>query len=235
MFTGRSRLLTTLLLLCCLLLLAACATAPKPVGCPLPGKEVETLQSPVTISVKAGGQSMGGRGFLIYRRPDRFHLVFLSPFGTTLFELFTEGERLTCIIPSKDKVYSGLATELPPDNPLKSWSLMRWVAELPPAAGPVPGTIPCRTADGRDELISYDRQGLIKKKETPQGDQVFYSDYTEVNGVAVPGTVELHDHNGYRVRIAFEEPEVNLPLDESLLTPDLKGVTPLPLDSFREM
>jgi outer membrane lipoprotein LolB len=227
--------LAQLVRLSVLLTLAACATVPKPVGCPLPGKEVETLQSPVTVSVKAGDQSMGGRGYLIYKRPDRFHLVLLSPFGLTLFELFTDGERLTCIIPSRDRVYSGLASDLPQDNPLKSWSLMRWVAELPPPAGPVPGTIPCRTANGGNDLISYDRQGLIKKKESPEGDRVFYSDYTEKNGVAIPGTVELHDRNGYRVRIVFDEPEINLPLDEALLTPNLEGVTPLPLDSFREM
>lgn len=217
------------------LLLAACATAPKLVSCPLPGKEADTIQSPVSIAVKAGGKSIGGRGYLVYQRPDRFHLVLLSPFGLTLFEVFTAGDRITCVIPSSDTAYTGDVAELPDRSALKSWGLMRWVAERPPAAGPTPGVLKCTAPDGRPEQVTYDARGLVQIKEDEDGNRVAYRDYADINGVALPTTVELTDHRGDSVRIVFTEPEVNQPVEESALTPRLEGVTVLPLGEFRGM
>jgi hypothetical protein len=223
------------LLLVTALLLAACAAVPKPVSLPVPGKEVDTLQSPVSIAVKAGGKSIGGRGYLVYQRPDRFHLVLLSPFGLTLFEIFTAGDRITCLIPSKETAYDGNVNELPDQSALRSWGLMRWVAERPPATGPVPGVRNGTAPDGRRELVTYDERGLIQMKEDEDGNRVTYGDYTGVNGVALPATVVISDRRGDTVRIVFDEPEVNQPVDESALTPRLEGMTVLPLSDFRGM
>ena len=223
------------LLLVATLLFAACATAPKPASLPGPGKEVETLQSPVSIAVKSGGKSIGGRGYLVYRRPGRFHLVLLSPFGLTLFEVFTNGDRITCLIPSRDTAYTGSMAELPERSALKSWALMRWVAERPPAVDVVPGTRNCISPDGRRELVTYDDRGLVLTKEDEEGNRVTYRDYAGVNGVALPTTVELSDRRGNSVRIVFDEPEVNGPVEESALTPRLEGLTVLPLGAFQGM
>lgn len=223
------------LLLVTTLLLAACATVPKPVSCPLPGKEVETLQSPISLAVKAGGKSIGGRGYLIYRRPDRFHLVILSPFGLTLFELFASGDRLTCVVPSREAAYSGSIAELPERHPLKSWGLMRWVAERPAATDSIPGIRKCAAPDGRPEAVTYDAHGLVQMKEDEDGNRVVYRDYTTVNGSAVPETVELSNRFGDTVRIVFDEPEVNVPLEAGALTPRLDGLTLLPLVAFQGM
>ncbi|HEY6837948.1 MAG TPA: outer membrane lipoprotein LolB [Geobacteraceae bacterium] len=230
-----ARALPLWLLLICQLLLAACATAPKPVTCPLPGKEIDTLQSPISMSVKAGDKTVGGRGYLIYKRPDRFHLVILSPFGLTLLEVYTNGDDITCVVPSKDTAFTGKTTELPDENALRSWALMRWVADRPPAAGPLPGSRECLTHDGRREMVFYDKFGLVTKKVNDEGDQVLYRDYADVNGTAVPRTVELTNQRGDAVRIVFEEPEVNQPTDEAALSPNLEGLTVLHLSAFTGM
>jgi len=114
------------------LLIAGCVTGPKPQLMVEPGKGVETLQSPVAITITAGGTSRSVRGFLIFKRPDRFHMAVLGPFGITLLEVYSEGDRLTCLIPSKDLACSGLLAELPEGGGLKSWQIMKWVVEEGP-------------------------------------------------------------------------------------------------------
>jgi YD repeat-containing protein len=224
-----------ILLLAGCLFLDACATAPRPVSCPLPGREVETLFSPISVAVKTEEQGIGGRGYLIYRRPDRFHLVILSPFGQTLFEVFLNGDRITCLVPSKNTAYTGTLADIPDRGAMRSWGLMGWVAERPPATGPVPGTRECATTDGRSQLVTYDERGLVSEKEDREGNRVVYQDYAEVNGVAIPTVVDLTNRRGESVRIAFTEPAVNEPVEEKVLTPSLEGLTVLPLQSFQEM
>src|SRR5512136_2210338 len=90
-----------------ILLLTSCVTVPKPVVPVKPGKDVETLQSLVSLSIKNSAGSMGGRGYLIFKRPDRFHMVVLSPFGFTLMEVYVNGEHITCVVPSKQAAYDG--------------------------------------------------------------------------------------------------------------------------------
>ncbi len=227
------KIFLSIALLVVLLGLTACATIPKPQTCVLPGKELETLQSSISIAVKTGDKNSGGRGYLVYERPDRFHLVVLSPFGQTVLELYMTGDRITCIVPSRDTAYNGLASELPEGNPLKNWGLMRWATERPPADGPQPGVRECIAYDGSRELVAYDRQGLVERKENAEGDKVVYRDYETVNGVALPKTVELFSRQGDRVRIVFDEPEVNQPLEAASFTPNLEGMTVLPLTAFQ--
>ncbi len=212
---------------------AGCATAPKPVVPLVPGKEAETVQSPIAISVKNSGKSMGGRGYLIFKRPDRFHLAILSPFGLTLFEVFSEGERITCIVPSKNTAYSGTVAELPDRDGLRNWAMMRWAVDRPPPDGPVPGSRFHITPDGRKELVYYDGQGLLVRKVTEDGDQVVYRNYRNVNGVAFPDSIEIGNWRGDLVTITFDEPDVNEPVEASALTPNLEGVTVLPFTAFQ--
>ncbi|KAF0219588.1 MAG: hypothetical protein FD174_1843 [Geobacteraceae bacterium] len=223
----------TCILISVIILAAGCATVPKPELLPTPGKEVETLQSPIVISVKTPERSMGGRGYLIFKHPDRFHLVILSPFGLTLFEVFSDGERITCAVPSKNTAYSGLVSELPDRGGMKSWGMMQWAVARPKVLGPVTGSRESVTPDGRKELVYFDEQGLLQRKVTEDGDQVVYLDYQSINGVAFPGTIELSNWRGDTVKITFDEPEINEPVEDSALAPDLDGMTVLPFTAFQ--
>ncbi len=216
------------------LFITSCATAPKPVLPVKPGNEVETLQSLVTLSVKNAAGSMGGRGYLIFKRPDRFHLAVLSPFGFTLMELFINGERITCLVPAKQAAYSGTFADLPDRNALKGWSIMRWVIENQPAenAGFV-GERKQVGADGRKETLFYDARGLLLRKTSEDGDQVSYNDYRQINGVAFPASIELRNRLGETVKVTFDEPEINQPVDDSSLAPSLDGIEVLPITEFK--
>jgi len=216
-----------------LILLAGCAApARPPLASLVPGREMETLQSPVSLSIKTATRSIGGRGSLIFKRPDRFHVAVLSPFGLTLADIYSDGKQLTCVLPGRQIAYTGLMSELPNRGGLRAWSLMRWVVEPSPAVGQAL-TRENVNGSGVRERLFYDVQGLLERKETEEGDRVAYRDYRNVNGVALPESIELGNRNGDTVRIVFDDPEVNQPVEEGALKPNLEGINVMPFSSFK--
>ena len=221
----------TATLLLILMTLSACATIKKPLTGIVTGREVETLHSSITISVKSGEQSTGGRGVLIFKRPDRFHLVVLSPFGLTVLEVFSDSNRMTCLLPSRQIAYSGLFSELPETSALKSLAMMKWVVAPPhPAGASYSGGKIAGAAGGE---VSMDDEGLVTRMVSEQGDQVDYHDYKNINGVAFPEAIVIGSSFGATVKITFDEPQINLPVDDATLTPDLTGIRVLPLADFK--
>lgn len=217
-----------------LLFLSACATAPKPLPSTAPGKQVETLQSEVSLSVRSGDKSIGGRGYLIFKQPDRFHLAVFSPFGFTLMDLFVADDLITCLIPAQQAAYRGRITDIPERNALKGWGMMRWIVDAPPAPdGEAAATREVTAADGSKEILCYDDRGLLASKSNEDGDRVVYRDYHDRNGVAFPSNIEITNAQGDSVQIVFDEPELNLPVEEAVLTPDLAGMEVFPITAFR--
>ncbi len=229
-----STVLKTLLLSVLLLSFAACATVPQPLPSARPGKQVETLQSEVSLSVRSGDKSIGGHGYLVFKQPDRFHLAVFSPFGFTLMDLFVANDRITCLIPAKHTAYQGLVSDIPDGNALKGWSMMRWVVDTPPTSEADKSVTRNHVSpDGRREILCYDDKGLLTSKSNEDGDRVVYRDYRDRNGVAFPSSMEISNAKGDSVRIVFDEPEINQPLEDAVLNPSLDGVDVLPLTAFR--
>ena len=215
-----------------LVLLTGCASQPVKPTVPLnPAATIETLTSSVALSVKAGDKGISGRGFLIMRAPDQFRLMILSPFGTTVAEMFLNGEQLLYIDSSKNLAYQGPMSELPNAPALQGWRLLRWTTERVVPETPGQEQLLRLRADGEWENIEFDANGLMLKKRS-DGDEVLYEGYQSVEGVPVPTAIQITDRFGIRVRIIMDEPEVNSPLDEKAFVPALDGVKVLPLSQF---
>jgi outer membrane biogenesis lipoprotein LolB len=218
-------------LLLLVLLLPACATVKKaPLTGIVPGREVETLQSAISMSVKSGDHSTSGRGYLIFKAPDRFHMAVLSPFGLTVLELFLDKDRLTCLVPSRQSAYSGSISELPENSGLQGMSMMKWVVAKP-AAAEVAGARQF-TAPSGDRFV-FDEHGLLERKVSPQGDQVQYQEYQNIDGVPFPLSLLMKNPYGATVKIIFDDPQINQPVEDSALVPNLEGYTVLPLAEFK--
>jgi outer membrane lipoprotein-sorting protein len=216
-----------LILLCC----SACATVQKPLTGIVAGREVETLQSSIAISMKSGEHGSSGRGFLIFKYPDRFHMAILSPFGLTVLEVFSDGQQLTCLVPSRQIAYRGLIAELPETGGRRTFGMLKWVVARTPPRDPSSSAKEVVTPAG--DRIYYDKYDLVQRKVSPEGDQVRYSGYQNVSGVAFPENLEIKNSYGDSVRITFDEPEINTPVENSALTPNLEGFSVLPLAEFK--
>jgi len=214
------------------IILIGCAAVPVTVNVPFkPDATIETLTSSVALSVKAGEKGLSGRGYMIMRAPDQFRLVILSPFGTTLAEMFLSGDQFLYVASSQNLAYQGVLSDLPDAPALQGWRLLRWTTErvFPEKAGQE--HLIRRLDNGERESIDFDTQGLVLRKSI-DGDVVRYEGYQSVDGVPVPSVIEITDRAGITVRITLDEPEVNKPLDEKAFLPALEGVTILPLSQF---
>ena len=224
-------MLPEIALLLLLICFTGCATVQKPLTGLVPGREVETLQSSIAITMKNDGHGGGGRGYLIFKYPDRFHLAVLSPFGLTVLEVFSDGERLTCLIPSRQTAYVGMISDLPERGGLKTFGMLKWVVARTPPRGASDAAGEVVTSSG--DRIFFDTFGLVRRKTSPEGDEVDYAGYNSVNGVAFPESLEIKNSLKDSVRIVFDEPEINTAVENSALTPTLEGITVLPLSEFK--
>lgn len=210
------------------LLLAGCAPRTLPPAVFTPGAVVESVQSEVSLSFNSSKGSGSGRGYLVFRKPDRSHLVVLTPFGTTVMEAFTNGDRLTVVYPSKEIAFSGTFDEIPARAGLQGWKAMRWIVGGEAAGSGEPGSEVVRVnSEGKRETVWYNDAGLLARKLTEDGDEVVYRDYRSVDGVPFPSTIEYQDRRGTTMKIGFDEPEINKPVAESALQPRLDGMTVL--------
>jgi len=215
-----------------LLLIVSCSMT-RPALIYTPGATVDTLSAAVSMTIVTNDYGMSGNGFLVYRRPDQLHMVILSPFGTTLIEIFTHGEQITLLYPGSSTAYAGRIADLPEKGGLQGWRLMRWVMDAAPATSlDINGTFERTGLHGVIEKVTYDN-GLVTTKSTKSGDEVYYSKYSVVDGVPFASGLELINSVGDRIRIVLDEPEVNKSLDESVFKPHLDGYKVLPLTEMR--
>ena len=217
-----------------LLLLTGCTTiSTLPPLDYRPGAVVDTLSSAVSLSVNATDRSMSGNGYMVFRRPDQLHLMILSPFGTTIMEAFSLGERIVLVYPSQSTAYSGRFDELPDKGGLQGWRLMRWVMDADPSDNKLQnGTMERLNKLGFKEKVVFEN-GLLTAKTSPDGDKVYYGKYSVVNGVPIAAEVELHSARDESIRMTMDEPEVNTLLDASAFMPRLDGMTVLPLSAIQ--
>lgn len=223
----------TVFLLLLSLSLFGCATAKKPLVGIVPGKRVETLQSAVALSATSGEKSTAGRGYLVFKAPARFHLALVSPFGQTVLEAYSDSDRFTCVIPSRQTAYAGLLSEVPEQSALRSMELLKWVMVPAPFPVPAPAAGQKVVLDGASYYV--DEVGMLERKVNEDGDEVVYEGYRVLDGIPVPETIVIRNRLGVTVRVTFDEPQINQPVENSDLTPDLSGMTVLPLSEFKAL
>lgn len=216
-----------------LLLFTACATIPTPSLEYDQDAKVETLSSAVSLSVRTPDFAISGSGYMVYRRPDQIHLVVLSPFGTTLMEVFALGEKITLVYPSRSFAYVGTFNELPEVGGLQGWRMMRWVMDADPAADKqFNGVVERVSKLGLTESVTFEK-GLVVSKTMPRGDRVLYGKYAAINGVPVAAQIDMRNERDDRILIKLDEPEINTTLDDAVFVPRLDGMKVLPLSSLK--
>jgi outer membrane lipoprotein-sorting protein len=223
-----------LFLLSALALVSGCAAfTPKPPLVYRPGIQVDTLSAAVSLSITKGEQGMGANGLLLYRRPDRMRVVILSPFGTTMMETVVAGDQVTIVDNSKGVAFSGLLAELPEQGEGDTWRQARWVMDVPaPGSSLRDGPMERVNSMGLKERVTFEN-GLVVAKSLSNGDEAHYNDYEVVNGAPLATEIIMYSHNGARIRIKINEPEVNTDLSPEAFTPHLDSLTLYPLSALQ--
>lgn len=174
--------------------------------------ELQTLSSSVSLTLHSAEHSMAGSGYLVYRKPDKTHIVVLSPFGTTLFEAFSLGEQIVLVYPSEKIAFVGQFNELPEKNSLKNWQFIHWVLEDAASQN---------KTSHNDDVIE---NGLVVQKNRSDGVKVYYSNRILVNGALLAHEYDLRNSKDEQLRIVLDEPQVNESLDETAFIPNLEGL-----------
>lgn len=219
-------------LLILLLALAGCSTTPVVQNRAAPGVDIETLQGSVNISLTTPAGQLSGNGILVYRRPDSFRLSVLAPFGQIVFDIIVTGDKVVCLQSSKKNAWVGTLADLSPALGTRVWPLLQWAVESPRPAGPSLERIFTRE-DGTREKVFYDPAGFAQRKVNGFGDEVFYSDYRPAGNASLPNRMEINAAEGSRLVLTFDEPDLNLPVEEGVLNPDLGSYQILPLAAFK--
>lgn len=217
---------------CLLLLLCSCVSRPAVIEQQVVhGVVVDTLQGGVNISLQSQAGQVSGNGVLFYKRPETFRVTILAPFGQPVLDIIVNEGKVLCLADSRKKGWHGEMADLPPWLGTGIWPLLKWVVEPPHPAGASLERSFTRP-DGSVEKIFYDSAGIVLKKKNSVGDLVNYDDYRVIDGIAVPMLVEITTVDGNKLKLVFDELEVNRPIEDVVLAPDLKGYEILPLADF---
>jgi len=185
--------------------------------------ELNTLSSSVTLVLRSTEHSMAGSGYLAYSKPDKAHIVVLSPFGTTLFEVFALGEQIFIIYPSEKLGFIGHFNELPEKGGLKGLTSIHSVLE--DAGG----------SNSRSQNFGIiEKNGIIEQKQRPDGYKIYYSNHSLVNGVILAHEFDMRNRNDEQLRLTLDEPEVNVIIDNSTFIPRLEGLKIYPLKALEQ-
>ena len=74
------------------------------------GEAVQSVEGLASVKVKTPQGSLSGTQVVIAARPDRLRAETLSPFGTPLLSLATDGRQLTVLLPGDNLYYAGPVT-----------------------------------------------------------------------------------------------------------------------------
>jgi hypothetical protein len=214
-----------------LTILSGCAAVPVQHSV-AHGVAIETLQGSVNISLSSPVGQMSGNGVLFFKRPDSFRLSILAPFGQVILDIIVAGDRVLCLKESRKTAWQGTVADLPESLGTRVWPLLIWTVEPPHPPGPSLERRFTRS-DGTSEKVYYDTAGFVQRKVNGVGDEVFYSDYRITDGRALPNRIEINAAEGSRLVLVFDEPELNRPIENGILNPELEGYAILPLNELK--
>lgn len=221
-----------------ILFTAGCSTdrfqkwAVSPEGMAL-GTRFDTLAADLTLAYRASEKHLAGRGMLVYKRPDKMHLVILSPLGTKIMEALVEGDHLTLVYPVDRVAFKGTIKQLPQAAGQQAWGLLQWImdTELPMGTA-ADAVLTRRTERGEEETLMV-KHGLLIEKRNGSGDRVRYGEFKQIQGQQLATELQVETRDGDRLKLGFIDPELNLELGSNSFEAGVDGMRLMPLSELR--
>jgi outer membrane lipoprotein-sorting protein len=222
------------------LLLAACAAAPPPrPRLPEPPdarlaavrareEAVRSLRARFRSTVHLPDSQRSADGVLLVDKPDRFRLRLLLPFGLTVFDYLSVGERSWTALPLADAAQREQLDEFSPfSREDLGEAFLRGAHAFPGhcvARAGAPVLVECRSDDRLRRTLSLGPDGIVE--ETSYDDAgaarmvIRYADYRSVSGSVLPFHIVLdYPQRRQSVDIAIDSYEVNPTLSAASFDP----------------
>jgi len=197
---------------------------------------VKTLRARFAARVDRAGEVRRADGVLLVKKPDRFRLRLLSPFGLTVFDYTSWDSHDRMQLPLEGKQFSD--AEIAAHSPFSPAAMRAaFLGVADPAAtrcsafGGSPETVvDCRDRNGAvARLIRIDSGTRRVQQEiqlvTGQPQVVMqYGDYRPVESVELPFTIDLtYPEENVHLTIAVRSYELNPSLADGLFEPQSNG------------
>lgn len=226
-FSGYLKKLT-LLLMMLLFVTAGCSTTrPERLDLAQIDQQatLNSLSSDISINFKNKNKSGTANGMMLYKRPDLYRFVLLSPFGNTLMEAALAGRQLTLVYPAQKVAFKGDIASLPAGIGYEAWKLLPMMFEQQQH-----GSLSALEQPDDGVTTTYYDNGLVHEKRDHTGDTITYNDYTVISGLALAATYDFSSlTKDSQVRLQLRNPEVNPLLEPAMFSPNLHGMPVLPL------
>ncbi len=193
---------------------------------------VQTLRARFTARVDRAAEVRRADGVLLVKKPDRFRLRLLSPFGLTVFDYTSWDTHDRMQLPLEGKQFSDAEIAAhSPFSPTDMRAVFLGVAEAAALqcsalGGSTETVVDCRDADGAvTRLIRIDSVTRRVKQEIHMvagQPQVImqYGDYRPVEAIELPFAIELtYPERNVHLTIAVRSYELNPRLADSLFEP----------------
>lgn len=225
---------TTLTYLLLAVVLSGCAAVHRPAQITYEdGAVAASLSSAVSLSYTNHDRSISGRGFLMYRKPDRMRVIILAPFGSVLQEIYVSGEHVTIVDAGNGIAFDGTRNELPAEGDFSGWRNIHWLIDIDaPDHARGSTTIERTNRLGQMETAIFEN-GLLISKKTAAGGYASYEKYSAIQGVPFPHEITCATTTGEKITIQFEDPDVNVSFAADAFTPQLGKLRVYPLSSLR--
>jgi outer membrane lipoprotein-sorting protein len=242
-----------MLRLCCVLRLTtgfwlacvvvACAASPtRPLPLPVSASPMEvlatlrrqedtihSLRARFSATLRHGGTARRAEGVLLIKKPDRFRLRLLSPFGFTVFDYVADGTHARMELPLEGKqLVDDEITTQSTFSPLDfRQAFLRGEAAFPgrctPGAAGAEVVVDCRTdRNVRLREIRIVRvTGTVTRETSFDSEQTHavlqFDDYRIIDGLPVPFAIELRSpERDVTVQITLRTYEINPVLADAL-------------------
>ncbi len=193
---------------------------------------ITTLRARFTADTQSDGARHSAEGVLLVKKPDRFRLRLMLPFGLTIFDYVAWGQHTQVTLPTENKILmdqhdNRLAFT---DEDMRQ-AFLRGRNTFPGTCSPNGAdtsviVVECRNAAGTLlRQIEIDSQaGTIRQETTYAEDQprmvIRYTDYRPVADTSLPyGIAMLYPDRHISVAIAIRRYEVNPVLSDALFQP----------------
>jgi len=195
-------------------------------------EQITTLRARFSAENQRGGETHQANGVLLVKKPDKFRLRMMLPFGLTVFDYVRWGAHTQLALPLEDRIVDGPSTDSGVTFSQRDLgqAFLRGPDAFPgtcvPSSDHAAVTVLCRDASPAPlrRIVINAADATIRTETSYEADTphliIRYDDYRPVDGRLLPYHIALeYPEQHLSLQVAVQRYEVNPPLADDLFAP----------------